>query len=90
MKKNLSKEAQRELTIISNHMDNDHVTYVREAIDEISGIVADAVAQFAVLKEVMDYISEEVGSEALWEDVTEIKRYKEMFLNLEKLEDTEW
>ena len=90
MKKELSKEAQRELRVLSNYMDDEHVDYIRESIDEISGIVADAVAQFQTLKEVLDYLSEKDGSEALWEEVTEIEKYKDMFLALEKLEDREW
>ena len=90
MKKELSKEAQRELRVLSNYMDNEYVDYIRESIDEISGIVADAVAQFETLKEVLDYLSDEVGSEALWEEVTEVEKYKDMFLALEKLEDRQW
>lgn len=90
MKKELSKEAQRELRVLSNYMDDEHVDYIRESIDEISGIVADAVAQFQTLKEVLDYLSEKDGSEALWEEVTEVEKYKDMFLALEKLEDREW
>ena len=63
---------------------------MRETTDEISGMIADAVDYFKTFKEVIEKLSEVVGDEVLWEEFTKVKKYSEMFNNLEKLEDTKW
>lgn len=87
---NMTVRAKGELRLVDALYNGNYIDYMRETTDEISGMIADAVDYFKTFKEVVEKLSEVVGDEALWEEFTEVKKYGEMFKNLEKLEDTKW